>query len=108
MNTTSSSVNASLSATPAAEALAEALHSGSERVTPALVRAAEQAESIVRHGAEAVREQTAQLRDRAARATDRTVGYIQDEPLKAVLIAAAAGAALMAIANLAMRPRDAR
>ena len=42
----------------------------------------------------------AQLRDQAVRASDKTVGYIKDEPMKAMLIAAAAGAALMALVAL--------
>ena len=81
---------------------------GSERITPALVQAAEDAEGLVRRGAEALREQATHLRERAADASDRTAGYIRDEPLKSVLIAAAAGAALMAIANLAVRARESR
>jgi gas vesicle protein len=33
------------------------------------------------------------------------VGYIKDEPVKSVLIAAVAGATLCALASLLMRPR---
>ena len=47
-----------------------------------------------------------QLRDRAHRASDGTVNYIKDEPVKAVLIAAATGAALMALVALIGRPSD--
>ena len=88
------------------QVLADAVQEGSERITPALVKAAEEAESLVRRSAEALREQTTHLRERAAGATDRTAAYIRDEPLKSVLIAAAAGAALMAIANLVVRARE--
>lgn len=95
-------------ATGTEQVLADAVQEGSERITPALVKAAEEAESLVRRSAEALREQTAHLRERAAGATDRTAAYIRDEPLKSVLIAAAAGAALMAIANLAVRARESR
>jgi len=35
--------------------------------------------------------------------TDRTTRYVKDEPLKAVLIAAAAGAALMAVLTVVAR-----
>jgi ElaB/YqjD/DUF883 family membrane-anchored ribosome-binding protein len=40
------------------------------------------------------------------RATDSTVNYIKDEPLKAMLIAAATGAALMALMALLNRSRQ--
>ena len=53
-----------------------------------------------RRSAEALRETSAQVRERALRAQDSTVGYIRDEPMKAILIAAATGAALMALIGL--------
>lgn len=90
------------------QVLADAVQEGSERITPALVKAAEEAESLVRRSAEALREQTAHLRERAASATDSTAAYIRDEPLKSVLIAAAAGAALMAVASLIARSHESR
>ena len=45
-------------------------------------------------------------RDRAAKVSDNTVGYIKDEPMKSMLIAAATGAALMALVSLVTRNRD--
>jgi ElaB/YqjD/DUF883 family membrane-anchored ribosome-binding protein len=108
MNTVShtTAANARRAVEAAPQAIADAVQEGSERITPAIVQAAEQAESLMRQGADALREHAASLRERATDATDRTAGYIRDEPLKSVLIAAAAGAALMAIANLAMRSRQ--
>lgn len=44
-----------------------------------------------------LRDHGRELRLRAQVAGERTVGYIQDEPVKSVLVAAAAGAALMAL-----------
>lgn len=96
------------SAAASEQVLADAVQEGSERITPALAQAAEEAEGLVRRSADALREHAAALRERAADASDRTAGYIRDEPLKSVLIAAAAGAALMAIANLAVRARESR
>lgn len=46
-----------------------------------------------------------QFVDGAARATDSTVSYIKDEPVKAMLIAAATGAALAALMSLLSRSR---
>jgi len=54
---------------------------------------------------DALRTRSEVLRDKAARASDKTIVYIQDEPVKSVLIAAAAGAALMALAGLMGRSR---
>lgn len=88
--------------------IADAVQEGSERLTPALAQAAERAESLVRQGADALREHAANLREHAADASDRTSGYIRDEPLKSVLIAAAAGAAVMAVASFALRDRAPR
>ena len=42
---------------------------------------------------EAVRDTSQQLRERALQAQDMTVAYVKDEPIKAMLIAAATGAA---------------
>ncbi len=46
-----------------------------------------------------------QVRISAQQASRHTVNYIQDEPVKAVLIAAASGAALMALISLMGRSR---
>jgi len=55
---------------------------------------------LSQRGLDALRDSTRQVRDRAHQAGERTVGYIHDEPVKAVLLAAAAGAALMALFTL--------
>jgi len=64
-----------------------------------LDRAGERASALAQRGVDAVRERSLQLRSQALRASDDTLNYIKDEPVKAVLIAAAAGAALMALAG---------
>jgi ElaB/YqjD/DUF883 family membrane-anchored ribosome-binding protein len=65
----------------------------------------EQAESLARRGMEAVRDSSTHLRERAVKASDTTVSYIRDEPVKSMLIAAATGAALMALVSLLGRSR---
>lgn len=70
---------------------------------PALNRLATEAERLARRGVDAVREGSQQLRDQTLRTADSTVGYIKDEPVKAVLIAAAVGAALMALVAMVSR-----
>lgn len=68
--------------------------------------AADQATRLYDRAAEAARDRALQVREQALRATDRTAGYIRDEPFKAVLIALVAGAAVMALARLGLRDRD--
>ena len=74
-----------------------------EQTVPLINRISTQAEAAARRGAEAVKETSAQLREKAVRAQDTTVGYIKEEPIRAMLIAAATGAALMALISLASR-----
>jgi ElaB/YqjD/DUF883 family membrane-anchored ribosome-binding protein len=74
-----------------------------QRVAPAVVRAAERGGALLDRGTHAVLDAQQQLRDSALRASDRTVGYVRAQPLKAVLFAAAGGALLMALAALASR-----
>ncbi|MBC7483112.1 MAG: hypothetical protein H7337_14725 [Rhizobacter sp.] len=74
-----------------------------EQAVPLINRISTQAEAAARRGAEAVKETSAQLREKAVRAQDTTVGYIKEEPIRAMLIAAATGAALMALISLASR-----
>jgi ElaB/YqjD/DUF883 family membrane-anchored ribosome-binding protein len=58
------------------------------------------AEQLSRRSLEVVREGAHRLRETSRHAADSTVGYIRDEPVKSVLLAAAAGAALLALATL--------
>lgn len=71
--------------------------------TGQLAPLAEQASQTVDHAMDSVRETAHQLRLKAEHASDSTVSYIQHEPVKSVLIAAATGAVLMALVNLVSR-----
>ena len=82
-----------------------AIHSARANVQPAISRLATQAESLARKGLDAVKDGAYTVRDRATSLTDVTARYVKDEPVKAVLIAAAAGAALMALLSLAQSGR---
>ena len=79
-----------------------------DQAAPMINRLSSQAEAAARRGVEAVRDTSAQLRDKALTVSDNTVGYIKDEPVKAMLIAAATGAALMALIGLLSRSRSVR
>lgn len=85
--------------------LTEEAHEIADRARPVIDRLVKNAESLARRGIDGARDGTQHLRDRAARATDNTVNYIKDEPVKAMLIAAATGAALMALMALLNRSR---
>jgi ElaB/YqjD/DUF883 family membrane-anchored ribosome-binding protein len=67
---------------------------------------AEKALSATHRGIEAVRESSKQWLSRAQVATDSTTDYIRQEPVKAVLIAAATGAAVLGLIALLVRRRD--
>jgi ElaB/YqjD/DUF883 family membrane-anchored ribosome-binding protein len=73
--------------------ISDSVDSARERAAPLINRWSSQAETAARRSVDAVRE-------KAIHASDVTTGYIKDEPLKAVFIAAAAGAALMALLSL--------
>ncbi|MFO1336893.1 MAG: hypothetical protein U1F53_01435 [Burkholderiaceae bacterium] len=73
----------------------------------ALSRAAAQVEDFTRRSMAHARETGAQMRTQVSRAGERSVGYIRDEPVKSVLIAAAAGAAVAALVSWSMRSRAA-
>ena len=85
------------------DGMAEGVQDLRHQATPLLNRAAEQANALAQRGAEAVRETSQQLRDKAQQASDSTVTYIRDEPVKSMLIAAATGAALMGLLGLMSR-----
>ncbi len=65
---------------------------------PALRSLATDAEMAARQGIDKVR-------DQARQAANSARGYVQDEPVKSILIAAAMGAALMALLTLVSRAR---
>lgn len=65
----------------------------------------EQTTKLAQRGMDAVQDGALQLRNQAQQSTDATVQYIQREPIKSVLIAAAAGATLMAVVGLMNRNR---
>ena len=88
------------------ENLAEKVQDLRDQTIPLLNRVASEAEALARRGLDSVRETSAHLRDRASKVSDNTVGYIKDEPMKSMLIAAATGAALMALVSLVTRNRD--
>jgi ElaB/YqjD/DUF883 family membrane-anchored ribosome-binding protein len=92
-------------ANDALDRLSDQVHHAHDESAPRLVRMAEQAETLARRGVDALRDRSHQLRVRASDASDHTLAYIREEPMKSVLIAAAAGAAVAALASYMSRTR---
>jgi ElaB/YqjD/DUF883 family membrane-anchored ribosome-binding protein len=92
-------------ANDALEGLSDSVNSAGQRVSPLINRATEQASALAQRSMEAVRQTSQQLRDKAMLASDTTASYIRNDPIKSVLIAAATGAALMALVSLVSRSR---
>lgn len=84
----------------AADVARRATNEAINQIEPAVARLTSQAETLARRGMNAVRDSASNMRERATTVGDSTVRYVKDEPVKAILIAAAAGAALMALASL--------
>ena len=70
------------------------------QAVPLVTSANGQAKDYLHQGMDSVRHATHQLTDAALHARDGASGYVKEEPLKALLIAAATGAALMALVSL--------
>jgi ElaB/YqjD/DUF883 family membrane-anchored ribosome-binding protein len=76
-----------------------------KQAAPLLNHAAETANAYLQQGMDAVHDSSNKVRAQARRASACTVN---DEPVKSILIAAAAGAVLTALVQMASRSRDDR
>jgi ElaB/YqjD/DUF883 family membrane-anchored ribosome-binding protein len=85
--------------------LSDQVDNARNQAAPVIDRVTSQVNDAAVRGVNAVRDKAAALREQALRASDTTVGYVRDEPWKAMLIAAATGAALMALIGLMNRSR---
>ena len=93
-------------ANDALDTLAGSVEDMRQQAAPLLNRATQQVNTLAQQGMDTVRDTSQQLREQAQRATESTVSYVKEEPVKAMLIAAATGAALMALVSLMSRSRD--
>lgn len=87
----------------ALDSLASSVAEVRQQVAPAINHATEQVNALAHRGMDSVRNTSKQLMDSAHRVSDTTVGYVKEEPVKSILIAAATGAALMALVSLMTR-----
>ena len=73
---------------------------------PMIRAATDKVSALTQRGVDTVRQGSQQLVDSAHQASARTRDYVQHEPVKALLMAAATGAALMALLSMVQRSRS--
>lgn len=95
-------------ANDALDSLESGIDSVRQSVPNAFGRAAAQVEEITRRGLNRAKDASTSLREQMLNASDRTVHYIKNEPVKSVLVAAAAGATMALLVDWAMRSRRSR
>ena len=84
----------------AIDSAVDGLASAYGEAQPLLARIGKQARGYAHDGVDAARQAATDLRDRSSRAVDSTRGYVRDEPVKSLLIAAAVGAAVIALVEV--------
>jgi ElaB/YqjD/DUF883 family membrane-anchored ribosome-binding protein len=94
----------------AANSTASSLSSGVESLRsnakPTIQQAADQADGLLTRGMSAVTDATQKVRDAVADTQDSIVTYTKDNPVKALLIAAATGAVLVGLIRALTPSRD--
>jgi ElaB/YqjD/DUF883 family membrane-anchored ribosome-binding protein len=91
--------------TPAVDRAIDRIADSAAAVPHAVERAAERAGEVARQGTQKLQEGTQQVKAQFNHVTDSAISYVKDEPVRSLLIAAAAGAALMALASMIGRSR---
>lgn len=79
-----------------------------QRVPTALTGAAAQIEELKQRSLERARQAKLDMSDKLTHAGERTVGYVKDEPVKSMLIAAGTGAAVAMLIAFLARSRQER
>lgn len=90
----------------ALDGLADAAEELGHESATLLNRAAGRARATARHGVDAVRDGSDELRDKAQHASGIAIDYIKDRPLKAMAISAAVGAVLVGLLGRTRRAPD--
>jgi ElaB/YqjD/DUF883 family membrane-anchored ribosome-binding protein len=90
-------------ASEALDSLSDSVKNLRQQAAPLFNSVQDEANSLTQRGLDAMRDSSRHLRNQARQASDHTVDYIKHEPMKSILIAAATGAALMALIGLVTR-----
>jgi ElaB/YqjD/DUF883 family membrane-anchored ribosome-binding protein len=106
-NRASSSIKAAKrQAHEAIDSAVDGLASAYGDARPLISRVGRQARDYLHDGVDVAREQAAAIRDRSQKALTSTRGYVRDEPVKSLLIAAAVGATVIALVEVLRLRRD--
>lgn len=73
--------------------------SAAEHARRSLDEARASAEELATHGSDAIHKSAARAREAISHTTDQAAHYIQEQPLKSLMMAAAAGAAIAMLAG---------
>ncbi|MDP9126587.1 MAG: hypothetical protein M3N82_18645 [Pseudomonadota bacterium] len=84
----------------AIDSAVDGLASAYGEAKPLLSRVGQQARDYASNGYDAARERAAALKERSQQAVESTRGYVSEEPIKSLLIAAAVGAAVIALVEV--------
>ncbi len=89
---------------------ADRVHSGISSARPTATKigetAADQAQTMLGRGIDTVKTAAQQVHDSATQASESLVTYTKENPVKAILIAAASGALVLTLFNALSRSRD--
>jgi ElaB/YqjD/DUF883 family membrane-anchored ribosome-binding protein len=94
------------SARRAADGALDALQDKVDSLPGMFGRAAARVDDLTRRTIDRARQTGSEVRERVGHAGDMTVAYVKDEPVKSMLFAAAAGAAVAALFGLWTRSRS--
>ena len=85
---------------------ADTVDEAKSNVAPMLDKAGDHEQKLMQQDREKLNDASQIVREKANQATDVAVGFTKDEPVKAMLIAAAAGALLMGLVSMMARSRN--
>jgi ElaB/YqjD/DUF883 family membrane-anchored ribosome-binding protein len=86
--------------------LSSAVETARNQAGPSIEKAADQAQTLYRQGVDSAKAAAQSVRDSAAQTSESIVTFTKENPVKAILIAAASGALLITLFNALYRPRD--
>jgi ElaB/YqjD/DUF883 family membrane-anchored ribosome-binding protein len=86
--------------------LSSAVETARNQTGPSIKQAADQAETLFTQGMDSAKAAAKQVRDSAVQTSESIVSFTQENPVKAIFIAAASGALLVTLFNALYRPRD--
>jgi ElaB/YqjD/DUF883 family membrane-anchored ribosome-binding protein len=90
----------------AVDQAADSAKNAADAAKSTVERARAAAHDYVERGSQGVRDSAAKIKDSWGNVADRTASYVHEQPMKAILIAAAAGAAIAMLSSLLAQNRN--